>query len=430
MSRVALVAPPFAGHLYPLLALGRAAAAAGHRVEVVTGEAKLAAVAAAGLAGRSLPSLAGRALEAVSDTDRPVRGHPGRVLAQLRASLRIATAAKADLLALWSAEPPDVVVADSVAVSAGLAATALGLPWVTTIATPFAIEARRGPPAYLGGWSEGDGLLHRLRDAGGRLVVRAAKRSFAWAVRRQLAALGTGLYRPDGGEAAYSPTAILGFGLAELEFERDWPAAFRMIGPVFADPGPPRPLVLPPDFPADRPRVLISLGTHLPWAKARLGSDLAWLAARRPDVAFVASRGAPESPDPPSRIARNALLVPFLSYATGLPDFDAVVHHGGAGITYAAISAGKPAVVVPHDYDQFDYAARVVAKGAGLRVARLASPATLAALDRVLVPGAFPALAGLSAAARRYRPAEAFLAAIESATGGRSQPSTRPGSAG
>jgi glyoxylase-like metal-dependent hydrolase (beta-lactamase superfamily II) len=43
-----------------------------------------------------------------------------------------------------------------------------------------------------------------------------------------------------------------------------------------------------------------------------------------------------------------------------------VVHHGGAGITYAAIRAGVPAVVLPQDYDQFDYAARIHAGGAGL----------------------------------------------------------------
>ena len=37
----------------------------------------------------------------------------------------------------------------------------------------------------------------------------------------------------------------------------------------------------------------------------------------------------------------------------------AVVHHGGAGTTAAAARAGKPQVLVPHNYDQFYWAHRV-----------------------------------------------------------------------
>ncbi len=412
-KRISFVAPPFAGHLNPLLELATAAADAGYQVTVVTGTARLAAVATLGLRGVALPCLAGQPMERIADTERRVGSHPGRLLDQLRRSLTLMATARDELSALWHTEPPDLVVADSVAAAAGLAAHRLGLPWITTIATPFALECRRGVPSYLGGWSEGTTLFHRLRDAAGRAVVRGVKRSLAMAVRRQLATLETGVYRADGSEACYSPTAILGFGLHELEFQRDWPAVFRMIGPCFRNPEP----IGMPSLPPGGPRVLVTLGTHLPWAKATLADDLAWLAARRPNLVLVGSLGMAAAGTDGRPLAANAVLFPFLPYAAGLPWFDAVIHHGGAGITYAAIAAGKPAVVVPHDYDQFDYAARVVAKGAGLRVARLRSQATLTALDRVLAPAALPALAGLAAAAARYRPGAAFLAEVAQLVG-------------
>lgn len=48
----------------------------------------------------------------------------------------------------------------------------------------------------------------------------------------------------------------------------------------------------------------------------------------------------------------------------------AVVHHGGAGTTTAAARAGKPQVIVPHNYDQFYFARRVRELGVGVSCAQ------------------------------------------------------------
>jgi UDP:flavonoid glycosyltransferase YjiC (YdhE family) len=45
----------------------------------------------------------------------------------------------------------------------------------------------------------------------------------------------------------------------------------------------------------------------------------------------------------------------------------AVVHHGGAGTTGAALRAGRPMVVVPHSIDQPFWARAVHARGASPR---------------------------------------------------------------
>ena len=75
----------------------------------------------------------------------------------------------------------------------------------------------------------GAGVFGKLRDDIAARVVRGFKTSVHRLHRRRLDALGfPSLYRDDGSEAAYSDECILGLGLRELEFERDWPAALRL----------------------------------------------------------------------------------------------------------------------------------------------------------------------------------------------------------
>jgi UDP:flavonoid glycosyltransferase YjiC (YdhE family) len=94
-----------------------------------------------------------------------------------------------------------------------------------------------------------------------------------------------------------------------------------------------------------------------------------------------------------------------------LPRFDAIVHHGGAGVTCAAIAAAKPSLVVPHDFDQFDYAARVEHFGLGLRARRIGSADAARKLRRIL-DGPWPAVARFAAHAAAYRPVQSFLEAV------------------
>lgn len=43
-----------------------------------------------------------------------------------------------------------------------------------------------------------------------------------------------------------------------------------------------------------------------------------------------------------------------------------IVHHGGAGTTHAALSAGKPAVITPISFEQPDWARRIERLGVGV----------------------------------------------------------------
>src|SRR6187402_2946976 len=143
MKRITFVAPPFAGHLNPLLVLAVAARDAGYAVTVITGERKLAAVRELGIQARGLKAIGAESLEAIANSPSKVGSNPFRLLRQLRENLALLPLIRAELMEIWKEERPDLVVADSVAPVGGLVCDALGIPWITTIATPFAIENSR-----------------------------------------------------------------------------------------------------------------------------------------------------------------------------------------------------------------------------------------------------------------------------------------------
>jgi UDP:flavonoid glycosyltransferase YjiC (YdhE family) len=412
VSRIAFVAPPFAGHFNPLFALALAARDAGYEIEFITGPRKSAVISQHGFTPLALRSIGDNTLEAIANSNEPVGSNPYRLLAQFRQNLRLLPAIGEELEQRWRAHPPALVVADSVAPIAGLVAERLRLPWITTIATPFALEARSGTPTYCGGWMPATNALERVRDAAGRAAIHTFKRTVGLLFRQEFRQLGlSSLYRSKdngGSEAIYSPQAILGFGLRELEFERDWPQCFQMIGPVIAAPEPASPLPLPDG----RPRVLVTLGTHLLWAKRELVEQVVAWSRVLPEVQFIVSLGEAESPDKPfTQAADRVRVYPFVAYQENLESFDTVIHHGGAGVTYAALLAGVPSLVVPHDYDQFDYAARIAYHGLGLRVRSLSQAGE--ALPRLLDRARWPALNRFRDYARAYEPEKAFLATVK-----------------
>lgn len=382
-GRIDLAAPPFAGHLHPILGIGRRLAR-DHDVRVISTTRAQPEIAAAGLHGISLLAGADDAITAIANPPRAVRSHPLRLHAQLRANLALLGRFRAELRQLWERQRPDLLIADFTLPVAGSLARELGIPWWTTHPSPCVIETPDGPPAYLGGWRPVRGPLGRLRDAAGRALIRTFKRGIHRLYRGQIARLGfPRLYRHDGSEAVYSDERILAIGLPELEFPRRWPSAVELVGPILYTPqheistNRDAPEAPEPPFVPGRPHVLITLGTHL--------------AFRKDEMAEAARRAARELPhleihfsDGDARVVRGESLNPqanfhrlaYVSYARHLARYALVVHHGGAGVMYHALAAGLPALVAPVDYDQFDHAARLEAAGLARRLRRPADLAT------------------------------------------------------
>jgi UDP:flavonoid glycosyltransferase YjiC (YdhE family) len=375
-----LVAPPFAGHLFPVLDLAVALRREGvGNPRVLSTRDAAEAIRLCDLnAVELLPGREDR-VRAIADTSERVGFHPMRLYRQLRMNLALMGDLRDQLRRLWQEHRPDLVIADLGVPIAGLLAQNLGIPWWTSMPSPCAIETMRGTPAYLGGWSPREDLVGRVRDAVGRRLIRGFKRGVAALVAQDLEALDfSGIYRADGSEAIYSPERILGLGMREFEFDRDWPRAFEFIGPLTG--GPPFPHS-PPTFTPGRPCILVTLGTHLPWAREHAVNLIEQMAGEMADCDFHFSRGQPGS------LAReergNLHDYGFIPYDPYLPRYAAAVMHGGTGITYGCIRAAVPMLVWPHDYDQYDHAARILARGLGLRL-RPSPARAVPALRRLL----------------------------------------------
>lgn len=360
--RIELLAPPFAGHLHPILAIGRALRDIAE-IEVISTEAAQPRIRAAGLAGSAVVPGADAALKAIVDPPHAVGAHPLRLHAQFQRSLELLDAFGTALDARYSNTRPDLVIADFTLPVAGAAAQRRGIPWWTSHPSPCVIEAPGGPPAYLGGWMPGVGAFGRSRDVLAAKTVRGFKWSMHRLHRRRLAALGfPSLYRDDGSEAAYSPDCILGLGLRELEFERAWPAALRFVGPMLWSP--PNIGSAPPDD--DAVNVLATLGTHLGWAKQGMAEQLEAAAQALPAIRLHFSDGRLDAGTDAAHRALHRHA--WVDYPSWVPRMRAVLHHGGAGVMWECLRAGVPALVLPNDYDQFDHAARLQAAGVALRL--------------------------------------------------------------
>ena len=94
---------------------------------------------------------------------------------------------------------------------------------------------------------------------------------------------------------------------------------------------------------------------------------------------------------------------------------DVLVTHGGHGTVVKGLVAGVPIVCMPTGRDQPDNAARLTARGAGVKVSKKASPAKVAAaVQRVLDDPSFrTAAARLGAQVRAEADSGAALAELE-----------------
>lgn len=387
--RIDVVAPPMAGHLHPTLGVA-VGLAREFDVRVVSSEGVQGQVAAAGLRGQALLPGRDAAIRAIVEPDHAVGINPVRLRRQLVANLKLLAEFREALHALWLRDgPPALVVADFTLPVVGAVARAFDVPWWTTHPSPCVIEARDGTPAYVGGLRPRAGPLGMVRDAAGRALIRAGKRVGHWLHRDAMRRIGLdAIYRADGSEAVYSPTRIFALGLADLEFPRTFPPHVRVVGPVRYTPPTG---IAPPPFVEGRRHVLVTIGTHLPWAKDVFADAAARAARALPEIEIHFTDGRVDGRAlaraaggaPPANFHR----LPYVSYVRDLARYALVVHHAGTGVLHHTLGAGLPAVVAPLDYDQPDYAARLEVAGVAHRLAhpsRLADAIRAAFDDRAM----------------------------------------------
>ncbi|MFS9216489.1 glycosyltransferase [Streptococcus infantis] len=403
--KIDVVVVPLSGHLYPTMNLlipllnnPR------YEIRLFTGLQKKAVADAAGF--NVVPILENH----IEDFERAANNDQqlGIISAyhQLSASIDLINLVSDQLLEEWQKNRPDIVIADFITLSGGLVANQLGIPWISTMATQFAIETTDGPPCFFGGLGSPKNRWQVSVQFLGRKATRLVKRIVSFSFRDRLKRYNFKLYNQLGHETIYSPYSILGIGMKEVELKKGFPEHYKWLGPSGAsvEAGEDYPLDLSPFM--ERKKVLMTCGTQLAWAKENLIYQATQLAKAHPDCHFFVTRGVGGESFQCENLMENLSVVSYLPYKEYIPQMDYVIHHGGAGIFYQCIIYGKPALILPHDYDQFDYAVRGVEAGVAFTAKRDNSKVIGQAFDSLLAKEDWSELEILRQAAHSYHPTE------------------------
>ena len=332
---------------------------------------------------------------------------------QLSDSIDLINVVSDQLLEEWQKNRPDIVIADFITLSGGLVANQLGIPWITTMATQFVLETTDGPPCLIGGMGSPKNGWQVSVQFLGRKATRLVKRILFFLLRDRLKRYHFKLYNQFGHETIYSPYSILGIGMKEVELKKGFPKHYKWVGPSGAS------VEAGEDYPLDlsvfpnRKKVLVTCGTQLAWAKDNLIFQAKQLAKAHPDFHFFVTRGVGGEPFQCENLMENLSVVSYLPYKEYIPQMDYVIHHGGAGIFYQCIIYGKPALILPHDYDQFDYAVRGLEAGVAFTAKRDNSKAIGQAFDSLLAKEDWSELETLRQAAQSYHPTEILESEIQ-----------------
>ncbi|MFN8444959.1 MAG: glycosyltransferase [Caldilineaceae bacterium] len=368
MSKILFTVVPAAGHMNPTIPIAQALQARGHQVRYLTGLSKVALLERAGLSATAL--LPGR-FDTVEMISHPVGAHedsynPLRIFTWIHYFLKLIELGVVEMERILADWRPDLVVTDF-STPVGLAlARRNHLPFVTTCTVPSCIRTQNGTPVFLGGLSQPRTPLHHLRDWGGRQLHELLRGSLTFLLRPYWRRLQIKLNLPDGGDGLYSPDAILGLAPKELEYSRsDWPAQLHWVGPIeWSEAG-----ALSPEslafLQSGQPTVFVTFGSEWFERKEALLRLICQTLTSNGICTVVTGGGAV---DLSALQLPNLHVLPYAPYPEILPRVTAVIHHGGAGITYSTLRAGKPALVIPDGKDQPDNAQKVVEAGVGLRL--------------------------------------------------------------
>ena len=403
--KIDVVVVPLSGHLYPTMNLLLPLLDnPQYEMRLFTGPQKKAVAEAAGFNVVTILEDYIEEFEKAANNDEQL----GILSAyhQLSASIDLINLVSDQLMKEWQKNRPDIVIADFITLSGGLIANQLGIPWITTMATQFVLETTDGPPCLIGGMGSPKNAWQAAVQFLGRKGTRLVKRIVSFLLRDRLKRYNFKLYNQLGHETIYSPYSILGIGMKEVELKKGFPEHYRWVGPFGAS------VEAVEDYPLDlslfagRKKVLVSCGTQLEWAKENLIFQTKELAKAHPDCHFFVTRGVGGEAFQCENIMENLSVVSYLPYKEYIPQMDYVIHHGGAGIFYQCIIYGKPALILPHDYDQFDYAVRGVEAGVAFTAKRDNSKEIGQAFDRLLAKENWPELENLCQVAQSYHPTE------------------------
>lgn len=374
--RILLCTIGSAGDVHPLIGVGRALLARGHRATVVTNPYF------AGLARRHgldfAPLGSRETYEAVAAD--PDLWHPTRGFGVIASRMILPNVEPLYELIARHDPAETVVFAAGTCFGARIAQERLGVRVVTHHLAPALLWSRHRPP-MLGLMPEG--LPRPLVALFHRLTVAIADRALAPRVNAFRRRFGLAPARDLMFDWNNSPDKVLGlfpdwFG----PVQPDWPSQTRLTGfPRFDPADPELPQADLPETEDEAPLVFTPGSANIHARTFFVAAVAASQALGRP--AILLTRHREQLPDrlPPGVVHRPYVPLPEL-----LPRAAALIHHGGIGTTAQGLAAGIPQLVMPMSHDQPDNAARLRRLGVGdvLSPARFTGERVATALDRLL----------------------------------------------
>ena len=378
------------GNLPPSLALVSQLVARGHTVRMLGEPCSQDEIQAAGCTFRSYtyaPHRSTKSPQADFLRDWEARSSL-EAFARLRDRLMYgpAHAYATDTLAELEREPADAVVINYALYGAMAAAEKARVPHALLVPGLYEVPSPGAPPFGFGLFPS-DTVVGWLRD---RLLTRLVTREYARglpALNEARTQLGLDRLQHPWQQFDRADRVLV---LTSQAF--DWLAPSRppnvcYVGPQLADPAWAQPWLSP--WPADHPDplILVSFSTTFQNQAALLQRVMD--ATSGLPVRVLVTLGPTLTPDH-FRVPSNVMLTPSAAHAQVFPQAAVVVTHAGHGTVIRALAAGVPLVCLPMGRDQPEIAARVVARGAGVRLSPKATvPQVRQAVQRVLADARF-----------------------------------------
>ena len=361
--RITLLTIGAYGDTVPFVALAVRLQQAGHRVRLAArpdfaGLASDHGVEFASLGHPYRPFIAGAAQASAIGP-----GHPFR---QLRYGMRQRRyfSGQVDADAWRAAEGAEAIIYKYSWITGYTIAEKLGIPCAAAMLFPLTLT--RAFPSFLVGRGKDRGpLLNRLAwDLSGQVVWQLLRRDDT-RLRRELGLRPLPVPGPLRRQQAQGMPVYYAYSPVVLPRPADWPQRMQVTGYCFLDPPPgwQPPAGLVEFLQAGPPPVSIGFGSMAsrdPGATLALVLRALELSSQR-GVLLSGWAGLGSGHDLPVHVFR-AEAIP---HSWLFPRMAAVVHHGGAGTTGAALRAGVPSVLTPLAADQPSWARVVHALGAG-----------------------------------------------------------------
>jgi MGT family glycosyltransferase len=289
----------------------------------------------------------------------------------------------ADVDSALSAGPFDAAIVDFALLAARIPLEAHRVPSVGVMPNIWLVPTKGIPPVGPG-FSPSSNPLAVLRDAGMRAMATKMLDRALPPLNAVRASYGLAPLRHTFDQLLGGPVLVLTSPEFDLTSPHQ-PAAVRYAGPILDDPAWADPWTPPWPDGDDRPLVLASLSSGFQGQVEVLRRVVEALASL--DVRGLVTTGLGVDPAEvaPGGSPGAVAVVRSAPHGPGLRPAAAAITHCGHGTTMKALSAGVPLVCLPMGRDQNDTAARVVHRGAGVRLKPTAPSATIAAAVRTVL---------------------------------------------